>query len=60
MVIMAEISSLSPPPPLDFQEEGFGESEGYYGPVTQSEGHDFNKREPKERLCMKTKDLRED
>ena len=47
MVIMAEISSLSPP--LDFKEEGLGENEGCYGPVTQSERCDFNKRELKER-----------
>lgn len=47
MVIMAEISSLSPP--LDFREEGLWRMKV----VTQSEDCDFNKRELRERKCLK-------
>lgn len=47
MVIMAEISSLSPP--LNFREEGLWRMKV----VTQSEDCDFNKRELRERKCVK-------
>lgn len=53
MVIMAEISSLSPPPPLGFKnEEGAREDEGCHHCLSDC---DFNKRKVKGKSARKLK-----
>lgn len=57
MVIMAEISSLSPP--LDFKQEGLGRVKVVTALLLRSRTVIFNKKELKWRMCVKMKDLRE-
>lgn len=57
MVIMAKISSLSPP--LDFKQEGLGRVKVVTALLLRSRTVIFNKRELKRRKCVKMKDLRE-
>lgn len=57
MVIMAEISSLSPP--LDFRQEGLGRMKVVTVLLLSLRTVIFDKREQKWRKCVKMKDLRE-